>query len=248
MSFIITLWTQEGIVMASDSRLTLNTMVKQNEQQIQISYPQSDANYKTFLAPGNIGISTCGAAEIQGVPISGYVDSFIHEKLEGKQIELLQVPQQLLDYFRSLSIIPDSIFHVSGYSEEKGKQIPHIWRVFIRENKLVEVIQPGQAGGAAWSGETDVMTRLIAPIILPQRDGSTVTVPEAPITWAFFTLQDAIDFSIFAVKTTRDTMRFLAKIKTVGGPVDVLVIKPGKDRAVWIQRKELGGDGRTLSF
>jgi hypothetical protein len=62
-------------------------------------------------------------------------------------------------------------------------------------------------------------------------------------------LQDAIDFAIYAVKVTRDTMRFLAKIKTVGGPVDVLIIKPGQGpgRAAWIQRKDLCGDGKYLS-
>jgi hypothetical protein len=235
--------------MASDSRLTLTTSVLQNEQKIPISFPQSDANYKTFLAPGNIGISTYGAADIQGVPMSGYVESFIHEKLEGKEIDLQTVPRQLLEYFRALPVIPPTGFHVAGYIEENGKQIPHLWRVFVPENQVIAVIKPGQQGGAAWNGEVEIMTRLISPILLIQPDGNKVPLPDAPIFWNFFTLQDAIDFAIYAVKVTRDTMRFLARIKTVGGPVDVLIIKPGQgsDRAVWIQRKELCGDGKYLS-
>ncbi len=51
-------------------------------------------------------------------------------------------------------------------------------------------------------------------------------------------IQDAIDFSIYAIKTTIDTMRFQARPKTVGGPIDVLLITP--EGARWIRRKELG--------
>lgn len=249
MTFIITLWTQEGIVMASDSRLTLNTLAQQNNQQVQLSFPQSDANYKTFLAPGNIGISTFGAAEIQGVPISGYIESFIHEKLDPNQPDIQAVPKQLLDYFRSFKVVPETGFHVAGYVNENGRQIPHLWRIWISQNIVNEMIHPGQQG-AAWDGETEIMTRLISPITIMQKDEKQISLPEAPVPWPFFTLQDAIDFAIYAVKVTRDTMRFLARIKTVGGPVDVLIIKPGQgqDRAVWIQRKELSGNGRAFSF
>lgn len=50
-------------------------------------------------------------------------------------------------------------------------------------------------------------------------------------------LQDAIDFSFFVIKTTIDTIRFQARPKTVGGPIDILVLTP--DYAKWIQKKEL---------
>jgi hypothetical protein len=59
-------------------------------------------------------------------------------------------------------------------------------------------------------------------------------------------LQDAIDFAIYAVKTTRDTMRFQTRFKTVGGPVDVLVIKP--EKAFLVQRKELHAEDNELSL
>jgi hypothetical protein len=126
--------------------------------------------------------------------------------------------------------------------------ISSIFSGFI--TRIDKVIQQGQQGGAVWNGETEVMSRLISPFSMLQSDGTTISVSEAPIPWAVFTLQDAIDFAIFAVKVTMDTMRFLAKVKTVGGPVDVLIIKPGQgnDRAAWIQKKELSGDDRSLAF
>ncbi|MFA4859203.1 hypothetical protein [Methanoregula sp.] len=245
MSFIISLYVQEGIVMASDSRLTLTHTEQRGNQQVQISVPQSDANYKTFLAPGNIGISTYGAADIQGVPISGYIDSFITEKFSGPAVDVNAVPKLLIDYFRSLPLVPDTGFHVAGYSKKNGKLIPHLWRLILINGTWTEINKPGDQG-AAWEGENDVMTRLIQPVSLMGPDGSATPLPPSVINWQFFTLQDAIDFAIYAVKTTRDTMRFQTRLKTVGGPIDVLVIKP--DRAFWVQRKELHAEDNVLSF
>ena len=62
-------------------------------------------------------------------------------------------------------------------------------------------------------------------------------MPAYGIPFEMFTLQDAIDFAIYAIKTTADTMRFQLRNKTVGGPIDVLVIKPSE--AFWVKRKEL---------
>jgi hypothetical protein len=55
------------------------------------------------------------------------------------------------------------------------------------------------------------------------------------------TLQDAIDFAVYAVRTTIETMRFQQKEKTVGGPIDILVIKPN-EVPTWIKRKELSSE------
>ena len=50
-------------------------------------------------------------------------------------------------------------------------------------------------------------------------------------------MQDAIDFAIYSVRTTIDTMKFQARAKNVGGPIDVLLLMPEEEK--WIQRKEL---------
>jgi hypothetical protein len=70
--------------------------------------------------------------------------------------------------------------------------------------------------------------------------GNFNQVPYYHIPWGFFTLQDAIDYAIYAVRATIDSIRFQPRAKTVGGPIDVLVIKP--DGAFWVQKKELHGE------
>lgn len=59
-------------------------------------------------------------------------------------------------------------------------------------------------------------------------------LPNYDVPWGFFTLQDAIDFAIFAVKSTIDAIRFQLRAKTVGDPIDVLVVKP--DDSHWVQK------------
>ena len=58
-----------------------------------------------------------------------------------------------------------------------------------------------------------------------------------PIPWDFMTLQDAVDFATYAIKTTMDTMRFQLRPKTVGGPIDILVLKP--EDGFWVKKKTL---------
>jgi len=237
MSFIITIYVREGIVMASDSRLTLNVTRQEGDKQIvQVAVGQSDSNYKTFLTSNNIGISTFGAADVQGVPIAGYIESFINEHLAQGDYTVDQIPQEILNYFRDFPKPPDTGFIIAGYKAVKNVPEQHVWEVIIKTGKITRLNQPG-VQGASWRGETDVLTRLIQPVGLRDESGKFQQLPHYPIQWGFFTLQDAIEYAIYAVKVTIDTMRFHPRPKTVGGPIDVLVIKP--DKAFWVQRKTL---------
>jgi len=234
------MYVREGIVMASDSRLTLNTEQYRDDKQIvQVAVGQSDSNYKTFLAPNNIGISTYGTAEIKGAPIAGYIESFVIEHLSDNDLDVDDVPRRLLEYFRQFQSPPATQFHVAGYRVEHGQKVQRVWHVDVAQNKMGLLNPPGKPG-ASWGGEADILARLIQPVgIVDQQGVATQVLPYVPIPWQFFTLQDAIDFCIFAVRSTIDAIRFQPRPKTVGGPIDVLVIKP--DKAFWVQRKELHG-------
>ena len=75
---------------------------------------------------------------------------------------------------------------------------------------------------------------LPASILIP-KTGLT-SYPNQNIPWELMSIQDAIDFSEYAIKTTIDTMKFTTTNKTVGGPIDILVITP--DKAKWIKKKK----------
>lgn len=95
----------------------------------------------------------------------------------------------------------------------------------------------GSNQGVSWGGEGDILSRIIKPAFSQDSQGNYQPYPNHQIPYQFFTLQDAIDFSVYAIRTTTDTIRFQPRAKTVGGPIDVLVIKP--DEVKWVQKKEL---------
>ncbi len=237
MSFIITLYVREGIVMASDSRLTLSSRQQQGEREIiQMGIGLSDSTYKTFLTLNNIGISVFGAPEVRGVPITGYIESFISDEVYRHNHAVDEVPQALVDYFRHIEPEADTGFLVAGYKPGEQGAEQHVWEALVKLGRVTRINQPNQ-WGAAWRGVTDIVARLIMPVSVRDNEGNPQQLAHFPIQWGFFTLQDAIDYAQYAVKVTADTMRFHPRPKTVGGPIDVLVIKP--EAAFWVKYKEL---------
>jgi hypothetical protein len=109
--------------------------------------------------------------------------------------------------------------------------------VDLAAKTVTQLNTPGQQG-ANWGGEIDVLQRLLNDVQLVGAAGtSSTSIPSYGVPFEWFTLQDAIDFTKFAIRATIDTLRFQAREKTVGGPVDVLVIRP--DNAQWIAQKQL---------
>src|SRR5260221_6831203 len=139
MSLIISVYVREGIVMAADSRLTLTIpRTLPGGQANTLSLATSDSAKKLFLAPNNVGIATCGAADIGGVPIAGFVESFIVEKLKGQGLAAEQVANELKSYLSALGVRPGTVFHVAGYAQTAagwGQRVlvvdPAVWPVSL---------------------------------------------------------------------------------------------------------------------
>lgn len=236
MSFIIDTYVREGIVMAADSRTTYTKTTVENGMQVQqVGVSYNESTNKLFLTPNNVGISFCGEASVYGVPISGLIDSFIYEKLN-EQLSVRETADLLLTYFREIKSDLVTTFHIAGY-QNKEYEIEQVMYTVSVDNNYCELTNKQSEHGAKWAGETDVLIRIIKDIGLKNDDGTYSDIYTNTIDFGHFTLQDAVDFSMYAVRTTIDTIRFQTRIKTVGGAIDVLVIRP--DSAYWLQKKEL---------
>lgn len=241
MSFIITIYLKEGIVMASDSRTTFTTQEtvparQEGEPTVAIRHcgvHSSDTNYKTFVTANNVGISTCGDASINGQPITGYIESFIREY---NSADVDTIANSILSYFNKIAPALDSIFIIAGYQYLRENQ--YMQKVFVVSTKTGNVQSlDTTVQGVQWSGESDVLVRLIKPLAVKTEGGEYSDLPQYDIPFNYFTLQDAIEFAEYATRTTIDTMRFQQRLKTVGGPIDILVLKPNSYQ--WIAHKEL---------
>ena len=236
MSLIICIHVEEGIVLASDSRVSYNKKIKDNDAEIElIGIHAANTANKTFSCPNNSGISMCGDASIKGKPISGFVEAFIREKVK-EETKIEDMPNLIKDYFCNLEPNLDTVFIIAGYKQEKEKSIQKIYRIRTQVDEI-EIIDT-DSQGALWDGETVTLTKLIQPVYLKNGEEYNL-LPVSEIPWNLYTLQDAIDFAKYGIKTTIDTMKFQTVPETVGGPIDILVIKP--ESAKWLAKKELKG-------
>ena len=246
MSIIMVVYVNEGIVMASDSRISITTSEVVNDgadgnpKVIKEEMAHfSDTTYKTYLMNDGIGISSCGNATINNAPIAGYIESFIREN---SGISIHEVPCKILEYFQKLEPNKNTTFFVAGYDLSKGKVKQCVFRINTNPPKGNEIeICDTSFSNAVWDGVRDVASRLFTELYIKSTnaDGKDEYTKhdQYPLALQQFTLQDAIEFAEFVIGATISSMKFQKRPKTVGGPIDILVIKPGN--AFWIQRKEL---------
>lgn len=253
MSLVITTYVPEGIVMASDSRqsITIEGKRPDGKDLPKIDTVNSDNVYKTYLLSKKdednklifeVGVSSFGQDLLGGISTASHIKKFTEEELTNED-NVTTIPKKLVEFFRKLFPNADTGFHVAGYKKEKeGKASElYIYHCHVAKNIIEQRnVAPYPRYGATWSGQIDVLTGILQPSLLPSPKGKAVTMQKPPIIWDAMALQDAIDFSIYAIRTTIDTIRFQARPKNVGGPIDVLVITT--DGAKWIQKKELKGE------
>lgn len=234
MSLVVTVFVPEGIVMAGDSRLTLAYQERKKETEkpmtVEHQVALSDNAYKVeVLERGGVGVATFGASIIDNMPVTRYVWRFERTEVsEGETV--LTVAQKLISYFRTQFPKVEVGFHVCGYRREEEGSVPYVY--FCHTTKEAEprrwnADEQGEIKfGVIRSGDTHVVDRLIDPKSLP--------------VFSAMPLQDAIDYAIYLISTTIETLRFEPKFPSVGGPIDVLVITPRGMR--FVQRKELHVD------
>ena len=141
----------------------------------------------------------------------------------------------LINYFHTTPKVPDTNFLVVGYQLENDIPSQQIFWLNVKDESIspIDTTFPG----ARWDGETQTLSKIIQNTYMRDEDGKEISLGETKVSWGLFTLQDAIDFAQYAVDVTIKTMHYSSVVETVGGPIDILVIKP--ERSFWIQHKEL---------
>lgn len=252
MTFVITTYVPEGIVLASDSRQFISAQgTGPAGNPINIETINSDNVFKTALLRKvdeddkpffEVGVHTFGEDLLEKVPIASHLRRFAEEELTDGD-DVVTIPRKMVDYFRRDFPNADTGFQLAGYRQEERVSIPYVYGCHVANNDI-ERVNTDQNGvlryGASWAGQPDAISNLLNDSLTMGANNQPIPVPRPPIFWDAMALQDAIDFSIYAVRTTIDTMRFQARQKNVGGPIDVLLITP--DGATWIQRKTMRGE------
>lgn len=228
----------------------------------------SDTAYKVFQFNQAIGISTCGGAHVSGLSVSAHIENLrLHLKEKDVSVDILsdnlityflslpncpEIVFHVAGYDISKDVKRQRLKKVIVGGPKKLRiknEIPILGVSWNGETSTMSRIM--KAGYIVGSGNArrlkeitissnneagQVVTEILKDrIVIP---GVAPWHPDLEVAWEFFSLQDGIDFAIYAIKTTIDTMRFQSVPKTVGGPIDILVIKPD-DGVKWIARKDL---------
>ena len=242
MSFIITTYVPEGIVMASDSRQTAVIEASDNTGKIQSKFElvTSDSCNKLFLLEEqNVGISVFGETILAGKPIEHAMRIFMQEH-NNISDGIMTLVEKMMRYFSAKFPNADTAFHMTGYEiDENNVSVPHVYHGQVSRNEIQRLnVKAGTdllLYGTAWGGQGDIIARLIQPNVKCAPVPGAPEMPNPPIIWDAMPVNDAIEFCEFAVNTTIQMTKFQARTKQVGGKPSILLITP--NGAFWIKRK-----------
>lgn len=257
----ITVSTNDGIVIAADSRVTYLTEDGDGRHVTRIA---TDEAMKVFRLGDNVGATFAGKASVGDRSISGLIQEFRVDNGIGdtSNTEITVIARKLYDFIRNKYVeaymskpVEPLEFTVSGYDELKTKRAYSM--TISSVGTIMEEVKEFQNLGARWRGQTDVITRLVKGVdnnLISQLRGEAREEADKMaynIPFKYLTLQDGIDFAIFMIRTTIDMQRFAdgtvehpGTVQGVGGAIDVAVITPDGFR--WIQKKELRGETPSM--
>ena len=234
MSLVVTVYVPSGIVMAADSRVTATRREEKKEEQKTTVREQqvvlSEHGFKVMaLDVVPVGVSCFDTAIIANEPIDSHIRRFAEQTLaQGDSVS--GVAGKLVSYFRERFANVPVGFHLCGYQVEKNVSTPYVYTCHTMKELTPARRNVNPQGdivyGVTYSGETSVLMRLISKDHLP--------------LFAAMPLQDAVDYALYLIRTTIETLRFEPRFPSVGGAIDVLVITP-PGKLNFVQRKELHG-------
>lgn len=264
MTLTISVRVPDGIVLATESLVSISTAITPTEE-FGVKCPKCEEDIKLSdlkLPPIRMpagsspygrklfhikkekvdhGIAVHGAPSLNGRTVESHMREFEKMKMVGKET-VEEVAKKIGAYFydkvkkevKDLSRIPKDHgvigFQVAGY-DEKDVEIGKTFVVKIGRKVVIDA--PHEKGyGCTSRGDGRVVSKLwkVDP-----------TIPIAKPQYRFMTLQDAIDYAVFLIRTTIDYQRFATMVPTVGGDIDVAIITHHRGFE-WVQQKEYRGE------
>lgn len=255
MTLIVSLRTSDGIVIAGDSYSTMRAQLEvggkirmecpkcghvheEDKSMASLNIPTATLSYaqKVFPFMDNFGVGSFGSGQLSGktmyFALRELEDALRTEKksittvtkaakLIGERAQSL-LKQQTPDFENAPEDSYALGFQIVGYDEEKATT------VILHIGKNVNHKEETETG-CTWTGDGRVVQAIW---------GLSKTQPTDNPKYESMSLQDAIEYAEFLIRTTSDHQKFARTIATVGGDIDVALVTPF-DGFKWIRRKPL---------
>jgi len=265
MSLGVVIKGPEGVVLAADSRVTLEAQ-KKGGPRIPVNFDNA-TKLLSFSKPHNyVGCVTYGAAVIGQRTAHSYLPEFDQLVLAKKdQLSVEGYSKELSQFFLKLwnenmpsdYSGPNMTFVVGGYDTDAA-----YGKIFLFDIPQHPIPKPQNSGdkefGMTWGGQIEITSRIIHGFdpalpgvikrILNLSDEQIEHLSndlrknlEFPIPYAVLPLQDCVDSAIFLIRATMVAQRLAIGVRGVGGPIDVAVVtRTGGLK--YIQQKAIYGE------
>lgn len=232
MTLIVSLRIPDGIVLAGDSLSTLPTQAVPTK----LSYRQ-----KIFPFCGKFGVGTFGADLLAETSVYFSLRLFEERLKQQPPKGATEIARKvgtefhnlLVEQLRREDVSVDALpaeevflgFQVVGYDESEPRTVEVLVGKEVRFHVLDKL-------GCTVSGN-----REIVQVIWDLSESSSESSHFFPPVTS---LQDAIDYAEFLIRTTIDYQRFSPNFPNVGGDIDIALVTPF-DGFRWIRQNSLGG-------
>jgi hypothetical protein len=267
MTIVVGVAAPDGLVLAADSR---STRVYDGTHHHRVA---TNTAQKVFSVCSCYGVASYGSAFIGRSTIAGVMDEFIAEVDGAKVPSDIREFSEVLGAFFQERLMRSGVnpaegwklgFLVGGYTSGGMGQFHHVRVPGDPDPKIIPLDVTTETLGVVTFGMTEAWTRLVAGVDWDRLAAAAVDVPDEirnaledfeynliyPIT-----MQDAIEYADFVIRTTVDIGRFsngtLARpgsVEACGGASRILAVGPND--VLWINRPALapparfGADGR----
>jgi hypothetical protein len=245
MSMVVTTVVPEGIVMAADSAMltfkfmdminlekgnvqeavknTFNGTCAYDKKNVIGSKILTRSASKLYIMKGNnIAIADGNQRNIKNKSIVPYIKYFCQNNHFDNP---KNCAMGLYSYVKNLEPNISAQYHVCGYNHEGNIPVPEFLFVDIKDGIIINAVESVQYG-INFCGANEYFSQYV-PLI-----NNNITS---------YSLQDAIDVSMFAINMSIKLERFINREELIIPPIDLLVIEPSGVN--WIQQKTLKAEG-----
>jgi len=131
----------------------------------------------------------------------------------------------LLNFILGIDKNIDAVFYVCGYNFEDTIPRPEFYCVEVKDKNIIDGVA-GMGYGISFHSANEYFSRYVTPISK---------------NMASYSLQDAVDVTLFAIDMSIKLERFIDREEFISPPIDLLVIEPTGVK--WIKHKTLKADG-----
>ena len=262
MSLVVAVKGTEGVVLAADSRLTLN-IPQPGQGLLNVTFD----NATKFLAFNNphhkwVAAGTYGDSVIGNRTIPSFVPE-LELSLRDQRKRISEYAEQISDFFRECweaEYGPDRKtggmwFIVGGYDNNEPYGAVYDFNVPNSPEPVARYV--GNNFGMRWGGQYEMSSRIILghdPSLIRIIKDSTnldesqvseirknLASLEYKIPYSVLPLQDCIDLATFLIRATMTVQDFASVSRGVGGTIEVASITR-EHGLVWVQKKQLHGE------